>query len=92
MTAVHRERVPACIHPETYKYFLERDEVLTTWQRLSARYGPIHRNDSFRTMEIAAPQFTLRATALGNPITVLRRRGCAPADIADLHALLGFDG
>lgn len=89
---MHRERVPACIHPETYKYFLDRDDVVPTWQRLSARYGPIRHNHSFRTMEIDAPQFLLRATALGNPITVVRRRGCTPGDIADLHALLGFLG
>jgi hypothetical protein len=88
---MRRERVPACIHPDTFKYFLERDAVIPTWQRLSARYGAITRNDSFRTMEIATPRFLLRATVLGNPITVVRRRGCTPDDIAGLHAVLGYD-
>ncbi len=87
---MHREKVPACVHPETYKYFLERDEVLATWARLVARYGEARRNPGFRTMEIAAPRFMLRSTLLGNPVTVLRRRDCTPADIAELHALLGY--
>ena len=87
---MHREPVPACIHPETYKYFLARDAVIPTWQRLAATYGPVRHNDSFKTMEIATPLLILRATSLGNPITVIRRRGCAPADIDALHAILGF--
>lgn len=88
---MHRERVPACVHPETYKYFLDREAVLATWQRLVDRYGEPRRNPGFRTMEIAAPRFMLRSTLLGNPVTVLRRRDCSAADIAELHALLGYE-
>jgi len=87
---MHRERVPACVHPETYKYFLERDAVLPTWERLAARYGEPRRDPSFRTMEVVAPRFRVRATLLGNPVTVLRQRACTEADIAELHALLGY--
>ncbi|WP_434420354.1 hypothetical protein [Nannocystis pusilla] len=87
---MHREKVPACVHPETYKYFLERDAVIPTWQKLAARWGEPRHNPSFRTMEIAAPRFTLRSTVLGNPITVLRRRECTADDVAELHALLGY--
>ncbi|MBL8971648.1 MAG: hypothetical protein JNK56_13745 [Myxococcales bacterium] len=79
------------MHPETYKYFLERDEVVATWGRLVERYGEARRNAGFRTMEVAGPRFILRSTLLGNPITVLRRRDCTPADILELHALLGYD-
>lgn len=85
-----REKVPACVHPETYKYFIERDAVMATWVRLIGRYGELRRNASFRTMEVAGPRFVLRSTLLGNPITVLRRRDCTPADIVELHALLGY--
>lgn len=88
---MRREKVPACVHPETYKYFLEREEVMPTWQRLAARFGEPRRNPGFRTLEIAAPRFMLRSTLLGNPVTVLRRRDCTAADIAELHALLGYD-
>lgn len=88
---MRRERVPACVHPETYKYFLERDEVVATWQRLVARYGEPRRDLSFRTMEVVAPRFRVRATLLGNPVTVLRRRDCTADDIAELHALLGYE-
>lgn len=87
---MHREKVPACVHPETYKYFLDRDAVIPTWHKLAARYGAPRHNPSFRTMEIVAPRFTLRATVLGNPVTVLRRRECTAADLAELHALLGY--
>ena len=65
---MRRERVPACVHPETYKYFLERDEVVATWERLAARYGPPRRDPGFRTMEVVAPRFRVRATQLGNPV------------------------
>ncbi len=87
---MRRERVPACVHPETYKYFLDRDAVLPTWARLAARYGEPRRDPSFRTMEVVAPRFRVRATFLGNPVTVLRRRACTTADIEELHALLGY--
>lgn len=87
---MRREKVPACVHPETYKYYLEREDVMATWQRLSERYGQPRRHAGFRTMEIGGPRFILRSTLLGNPITVLRRRDCTPADILELHTLLGY--
>lgn len=65
---------------------------MATWSRLVERYGEARRNAGFRTMEVAGPRFVLRSTLLGNPITVLRRRDCTPADILELHALLGYDG
>lgn len=88
---MQRERVPACVHPETFKYFLERDAVIATWSRLAARYGEIRRSPGFKTMEVAGPRFTVRSTLLGNPVTVLRRRDCTPDDIAELHAILGYE-
>ncbi len=88
---MRRERVPACVHPETYKYFLERDEVVAVWQRLVARYGELRKDLAFRAMEVVAPRFRVRATLLGNPVTVLRRRDCTADDIAELHALLGYE-
>jgi hypothetical protein len=87
---MRREKVPACVHSETYKYFLERDAVLPTWARLAARYGEPRRDPSFRTMEIVTPHFRVRATLLGNPVTVLRQRSCTAADIEELHLLLGY--
>mgnify|MGYP000008068766 CR=1 FL=1 len=89
---MRREKVPACVHPETYKYYLEREAVMETWRRLAERYGQPRRHPGFRTMEISAPRFILRSTLLGNPVTVLRRRDCTAADILELHALLGFPG
>ncbi len=88
---MRREKVLASVHPETYRYFLERDEIMATWRRLVERYGEARRNAGFRTMEVAGPRFILRSTLLGTPITVLRRRDCTPADILELHALLGYE-
>lgn len=88
---MQRERVPACIHPDTFKYFLAREAVLATWARLVARYGELRRDPAFRTMEVVGPRFTVRSTWLGNPVTVLRRRGCSAADIRELHAILGYE-
>jgi hypothetical protein len=34
---------------------------------------------------------SVRSTLLGNPITVLRRRDCTAGDIAELHAILGYE-
>lgn len=86
----YRERVHACIHPETFKYFLERGKVAGVWEALERRYGPIKGNGAFRMAEIEGEHFWLRAVIGGNPITVIRKRSCDDAAIAELHRLLGF--
>src|SRR5262249_14761762 len=58
----YRERLYACMHPETYKYFFQRDAVGGVWQRLEQRYGAIRRNDAFRVMEIESERFLFRST------------------------------
>jgi hypothetical protein len=82
----------ACAHPQTYKYFFPREVVEEVWGRLSETFGPVQRNDSFRVMEIASPHFTVRATYLGNPITVIRRRTCTEEHVRALHAVMRYDG
>ena len=86
----YRERVHACIHPETYKYFFTRDQVVPLWRALEARYGPIQGRGAFKMMEIDAEHFWLRAVVGGNPITVIRKRACPPAAIDELHAIFGL--
>lgn len=88
---MYRERHHACIHPETYKYFLARGEVRAVWERLRAAYGAPRERPSVHVIEIETPRLLLRATAAGNPITVIRKRRCTPADIAALHAVLGYE-
>lgn len=85
-----RERVRACIHPETFKYFVARDDVLDTWSRLSRAYGEPVVTDGFGVVEIRHPRFFIRATRMLNPITVIRRRYCTDADVQAIHDLLGF--
>lgn len=87
----YREFVHACIHPETYKYFLERGQVVAVWQALERRYGPATTKGAFRMMEIAAEHFWLRAVIGGNPITVIRRRGCPKAAIDELHRIFAYE-
>lgn len=87
---VTRARHYACIHPETYKYFLPRQAVVPTWARLERRYGPIARRAGFGVMEIQHPRLILRATIGGNPITVIRTRHCELGDVDELHALLDY--
>lgn len=91
-TIPYREKVHACIHPETYKYFFPKDMVLDVWARLESRYGSIKRNPHFRTMEIYAKVLIFRSTFLANPITVFRLRRCSADDVADFHQLVGYEG
>lgn len=90
--APYRELVHACARGGTYKYFLDKDDVVAVWRRLEERYGAIHRNESFKTMEIEGDRLILRATLLMNPITVFRKRLCGKPDIEELHALVGYPG
>lgn len=87
---IHRERSYSCIHPETYKYFLELREVQRVWRVLEACYGPITTTRGFGVLEIRAKRFLFRAVAGGNPITVIRLRGCTAADVDMLHERIGF--
>ena len=90
MSRAHREWVRACIHPQTYKYYFPREQVGEVWQRLQKVYGPTTSNPGFGTISIQTPRLIFRATAAGNPITVLRRRKCEQKDIDEFHALVGF--
>ena len=86
----YREVVIGCAVPSTFKYFFSRDEVDAVWRRLESAYGTPAHDARFGTLEVRARRFILRATALRNPITVFRRRGCTDADLAELHRLFGF--
>jgi hypothetical protein len=87
---IHRERSYACIHPETYKYFFELAEVQRVWRVLETYYGPITTTPGFGVIEIRANCLLFRAVAGGNPITVIRLRGCTTADVETLHERIGF--
>lgn len=86
----YRELHRACIHPETYKYFLARDRVSAVWARLVEAYGRPREKTSVHVVEIETARFLLRATTAGNPITVIRKRACTSEDIAGLHVLLEY--
>jgi len=87
----HRERVWSCVHPDTFKYTLHRDEVLGVWRHLAARYGAPAGPSSFGVVEIHTDRFWIRAPRLMNPITLVRRRACTAADIDEFHALVRFE-
>lgn len=87
-----RERVHACIHPHTYKYFFARESVFEVWSLLQRRYGALRKNEAFRTQEVDTPSLIFRSTWLGNPITVYRKQRCSDQDVEDFHALVGFEG
>jgi hypothetical protein len=86
----YRERVHACIHPDTYKYFFPKERVFEVWRLLQQRYGALQVNEGFRTQEVNAPQLIFRSTRLGNPITVYRKPRCSDGDVEEFHALVGF--
>lgn len=87
---VHRERSYACIHPETYKYFFDVGEVRRIWGILEQHFGAIQTTPGFGVIEIQSERFLFRAIGGGNPITVIRRRGCTASDVAALHELIGY--
>ena len=64
----YRLRVYACIHPETYKYYLDRASVWPTWEALERAFGPIARNAAFGTMEILTRALIIRSTTLGDVV------------------------
>jgi hypothetical protein len=86
----YREKVQACALKHTYKYFFEKDDVGAAWQRLEGAYGPARRNEAMKTLEINHAKFVIRATHLGNPITVFRKRRCTEDDVEELHRVIGF--
>ncbi len=86
----YRRRSVACIHPDTYKYFLDPALVDEVWQRLETRYGPPQRNEAFRTIDVETPHFFLRAVIGGNPITLIRKRSCPIEAIDECHELLRY--
>jgi hypothetical protein len=86
----YREKVIACERGGTFKYFLARERVFPTWLALGASYGPLVRNETMHTVEIRGARLLFRSTLLGNPITVFRLPDCAPADVAEFHALIGL--
>ena len=88
----YRERLYACMHPETYKYFFHKDTVEGVWRVLEERYGRVRENRPFRVVEIESERFLFRSTVLKNPITVIRKRGCTSEHVAEMHAVIGFVG
>lgn len=87
-----RSWVYGCIHPRTYKYFFSKDQVYLVWSRLEARYGKISQNGAFMCMQIESEFLIIRSTLGGNPITVIRKRGCKKEFIDELHAVVGYIG
>ena len=80
----------ACARGGTYKYFFDRSEVADIWRRLESTYGPIRRNDAFKTIEIESDRLIFRSTLLANPVTVFRKRRCAAADVDRFHDIVGY--
>ena len=90
MMAPYREKVIACERGGTYKYFLDRERVLSAWALLVEHYGPIRRDERMSTMEVRGARLLFRSTLLGNPITVFRLPDCSEADVNEFHALIDF--
>ncbi len=86
----YREKVLACSRGGTFKYFFSREDAVDVWRKLQDVYGPLCRNDAMKTMEIECEPLIFRATYLGNPITVFRKRKCTAEDVEKFHVLVGY--
>ncbi|MCC6750391.1 MAG: hypothetical protein IT371_22190 [Deltaproteobacteria bacterium] len=91
VTRPFREEVLACPEPQTFKYYLPPEATELAWKRLAAAYGPPTRQAELPLVTLESSALLLRATLSGNPITVIRKRGCAPQDLAAFHALIGYE-
>lgn len=89
MKLTHRRKLQACIHPETYQYFLPDTQVESIWTEIEHCYGDIQRN-SFNAMWVESRTLLLKAPLSGSPLTALRKRHCSTTDIKHLHLLLKF--
>lgn len=81
----------ACIHPETYKYFLAPEVVDASWAALGAAFGEVRTILGVGVRQIDGLSLIIRSVLAGNPITVIRTARCTPRDLAQLHAILGFE-
>lgn len=86
----YRQKVYGCIHPETYKYFFEKSLVQGIWMRLREHYGECVENKQFFSMQIDGKFLIFRSVLGGNPVTVIRKRGCAKKHLDEFHALVEF--
>ena len=64
--------------------------VSAVWEQLESEFGGRQRIGGFNLIQIDARPFLLRATAAGNPITVVRKRDCRNEDVSRLHQILQF--
>ena len=87
--ATERQRVLSCPRGGTFKYFLDRDEVASTWRRLEEAYGPVV-DEPLGTIAIETRALIIRSTRLRNPLTVFRKRTCRAEDVAGLHGLIRY--
>lgn len=88
---ITREAVHACIHPATFKYYLDREAVLKTWQQLARRYHPPKTVPGFGVVEIRTRRLLIRASRMLNPLTLIRLRGCDEDDVHEFHRIIGFE-
>ena len=47
-----RKKDYACVHPETYKYFLDKPQVDSVWEALAGHLGSLERNPALQTRQI----------------------------------------
>lgn len=92
MSAVRRMPVQGCIHPETFKYFLEPSHRDAAWHAMENEFDERTEIPSPPLWEIRTEHLLIRAPRGGSPMTVIRRSGCTPSDIERLHQLIGFEG
>lgn len=90
MKPTFRRDVYACIHPETYKYFLDPSCKKTVWSELEKHFGPARVIAGFGILEMSNHALLLRSTDRQNPVTVIRKSKCRPEDISELHRILRF--
>ena len=91
MTLPCRYKVYACAHPETYKYYVEREKIKSVWKTLQEKYGKARKDGSFGILEIRTERLMIKATLGGNPITLIRRRKCTEKDVEEFHQWIGFN-
>lgn len=90
MTPGSRLKVHSCQNSSTYKYFVSPDRISEIWKALEDAFGEVEEVGVFSLRQISNTAFTLRASPMGNPITVIQSRDCAAEMLEQLHQILQF--
>ncbi len=90
MSRTRREQVHSCIHPDTYRYFLDHFRADALWDECGKVFGPWEQHPTLPIRELHCKAFVLRAPDSGTPVTLLRKTACSHDELDRFHSIVGW--